>query len=524
MSKYGQIKKAHEKIQTLYRTKDAHDYNLALCLAELGEFHEALICISGQAKNPGMVSNYLKHHRLISILKMKGDIITAAKRAFDFSELEEYKADSVKYRLIRMSFLFKSGQCAFEAGYYGKAYNMLKDYTNALLDACNDADLDVRKLKEAILRIPKVASMTKACLPEVEDREKFRTKRERKEHLKNSLEMLQTGWQYNLENAEFCISKDLPMEGALNGLMHQCAVCHVLSPNAAIEDLLPFSQTEYIVALFWKLGWYDEIFQHQDFSNFYHLKSNYDDVGFICMRMKVLEFFHSIGYSEEAKELCHDVWKSCAKDREVCTVAAIRLSHIHFKQKSYLKCQELQQKYFKNQQAKFQYGRAICLACLNKWTSVLKMSEEFLARELDWIGMTGFENMALTPVSIQHVHMLRGWCYKKMKSYTLAYESFNLSIEGSINPFTVYLQKIHTAYMRGHHRASKKYLAKIFQECPTMKKLLKCLSDTLEEYPYFVHDWHLGGSLADGVVDGLEELVFVSARLTGSSGTVVVSS
>ena len=32
-------------------------------------------------------------------------------------------------------------------------------------------------------------------------------------------------------------------------------------------------------------------------------------------------------------------------------------------------------------------------------------------------------------------------------------------------------------------------MIKIFEECQTLKKLLKRLSATLEEYPYFKHDW-----------------------------------
>ena len=490
MSKYGHATKAYEKVQALYQTNDAHDYNLALCLAELGRFHEALIYMTNQSKRTGMVSNELKLHRMITILRMKGDMAIAAQRAFDFMNLEDYNGDSIRNRLIKMSFEFKFAQCAFEAKYYARAYNILKGYTNDLLDACNDVELDVTQLKEALLRVPEVAILTKACIriPEVKEREEYGTQREKKEHLRNSLEML-TGWQTNLSNAEFCIDKNLPMEGVLNILMHQCAVCHVLTPNVSIDDLLPLAHTEYIIALYFKLGWYDEVFKYLEFSDFYHYQPKRpNQPAKIMLHFKVMDFFYSIGYQHEATEVCQTILK-LTKSEELRDEVQVRLSKIYYKQKSYEKCQALQKKYFRNLQAKYQYGWAICLACLNEWTSVLEMSQTFLHRELDHMSYTGFENMELTPVSIQHVHMLRGWCYKKMKSYSLATESFNRSIESSINPFTIYLQKIHTACLRGHHKAYKRFLIKIFEECQTLKKLLKRLSATLEEYPYFKHDW-----------------------------------
>ena len=131
-----------------------------------------------------------------------------------------------------------------------------------------------------------------------------------------------------------------------------------------------------------------------------------------------------------------------------------------------------------------------CLACLNEWKPVIDMTEDFSTKALKEIRVKEtIESVQLLPTGVQDFLLLRGWCYKNMKLYSKATESFNLAIENSTAPFLIFLQKIHTAFIRGHNKSYKKFIIKLFNECSTMKKLVKILSKTLENYPYFKEDW-----------------------------------
>ena len=76
-----------------------------------------------------------------------------------------------------------------------------------------------------------------------------------------------------------------------------------------------------------------------------------------------------------------------------------------------------------------------------------------------------------------------------MKSYSSATESFNRVIENSTTPIPVFLQKIHTAFLRKHHKSYNRFLVKLFGECPTMKILVKGLEKALKSYQYFEKEW-----------------------------------
>ena len=99
------------------------------------------------------------------------------------------------------------------------------------------------------------------------------------------------------------------------------------------------------------------------------------------------------------------------------------------------------------------------------------------------------EDAHLMSTDLQKIHLLRGWCFKQLKSYSKAIESFNVTIENAIHPFPAYLQKIHTAYIRNQFKSYKRFLIKLIAECSSMKKFLKNLSRTLRDFPYFEQEW-----------------------------------
>ena len=502
MNRFGKVQEAYQEIQALYRTNDDHAYNLAICLNELGQLDNALsyiaptnyveqmdlvMSLSKTQENSGFVSKALRMQKTIDILIRKKDYKNADKYSEIYIGLFDQDSDS-DVILGYLTCLFKVGQCAFETKDYSKAYDVFQGYIKKLMTICVDVKYNVSLIREAILRIPKIFTMLNKCISVMKNQVENGTKKGSPERLKS--------WRGILRDVDFDLKNDLLMDGLLKALMYQSVVCSCMYPGAIINAE---AYHHLIFELYQKLGWYEEAVKYSEFD--LNLKPSLTEsfLQTIESRYRIIDVFLHMGYIHEAIEICEFILKLLRKKifvnvgeiEDLQKEGQLRLFIIYYKyQKNYKKAEEIMGD-FTVRHVTRDISCLKCLACLNEWEYIIQNTEKLFSTKAlkDIRTKETIDSVQLLPTGVQEFQLLRGWCYKNMKLYSEATESFNLVIENSTTPFAVFLQKIHTAFLRGHNKPLRKVLIKLFNECSTMKKLIKLLLKTLEDYPYFKEEW-----------------------------------
>ena len=538
MARFGKAEQAYQKMHALYQTNKGHDCNLALCLAELGQFDNALqyiepdcgtqqmellTSLSKSQEESGIISKELKLQNTIDILIRKGDYKKADFYSFTFERLLDPNQDNevleldrhncgdcdgnvieskfkvnipqatLRTTLAHMKYLFKEGQGAFLENNLLKAFNVFQDYIKQLMNTFVGVNYNAALIRDAILRLPTIARMIKACLSRIKSKPECISKEETEEREERLIT-----WGDLLIDVQFGIDKGLHMDGLLKALMYQSVICScIFAKKGAFGTIASAPNLHlYMIDLYAQMGWYDELLKHTivcDFGDVSQLngldwkeKTQGDLIEFHC---KLVTIYFDIGYWDEAREICEFLFKTAnyIKDIKLRSLIEMHFFAIYYKcQKNYRKCSSLpifkKQLHILNVEYKMAYLH--CLAYLNDWKRVVELTENN-TQDLD----VDIAKVQLLHHTVQDVHILRGWCYKNLKSYSLATDSFNLTIKNSTTPVPVFLQKIHTAYLRGQYKTYTRFLIKLFNECSTMKKLTKQLAETLRYYPYFEKEW-----------------------------------
>ena len=311
MSRFGKAEEAYQKIQALYRTNKGHSYNLAICLTELGELDNALsyidlskqdmdmkYIISKTEVKSGIISTELKRQMAVDIIMKKGDY----KKAHRYSEtvgsficqnIDLNRAIEYQLKLTYLTWLFKEGCCAFEENDLVSAYHVFQQYIKELMKTCVAVKYNVALIRDAILRIPKIYSMIQSCLFDLESED---DDDKHAKHAKKCTDRLNS-WRGILDDVDFDLKNDLPMDGILKALMYHSVICSCMTPGAIID----FEEYNHLILeLYEKLGWYEEIERHSC-NGYEHVNHSLMTVNSIQSMYRMVDVFLKMGHIHDAE-------------------------------------------------------------------------------------------------------------------------------------------------------------------------------------------------------------------------------